>query len=159
MGGMMDLSFLGTTQGMAAAISAVAGIVVIALKVPLRSKYFQLGNPRYAKTNEEFSQLRDTINSLPERLDKIERTNEHQEKQIEELRAGITKCEMASNRQILRDENSPIEERLIAGWRYVKAGGNNKTKTLFYKLVKENQDVWNKLTVEEAIGGDYGNTD
>jgi hypothetical protein len=66
---------------------------------------------------------------------------------VEKIEENIKQLRTDQLKQLLYDEDQEVEERIIAGLRYILGGGNGSVKRYLIKLVKENEQMYKTIVV------------
>lgn len=107
----------------------------------------------YTKTrNEEKA----AIKSIEDQLSKISLDLNSVKEQSIETRADVKNVIIDQQKQLFVDEKQAVEERLIAGLRYLYHGQNGALKTQMLRFISEHREAYNsiiKLKPELAVKG------
>lgn len=136
----MDLSWIaGLTP--AQTVVLIIGIVFIMgglASVLVLAKHLGLSvskNGLSFKTSEKTDAILETVNAIKE-------SDDRQETEIKRLCIEVNKNTKDTLRLTFYNELLPPAERLVAGKRYLAAGGNGETQMAIDKYAGEYPDVW-----------------
>jgi hypothetical protein len=87
------------------------------------------------RTSEKTDAILDTVKSIKE-------SDDRQEQEIKRLGNEVTKNTRDTLRLTFYNEALPAAERLVAGRRYLDAGGNGPTEKAINDLIGQHPDVW-----------------